>query len=239
MFGQLALQLTTGIPAGSQFTNLLKQLRWVPFHPPLGKFVGCFERTTHPKSCRHPCRLWSFSILPSIMRITFPLLFAVAAFAFGQEQPNELLAEDSRALLAAGRRPRHFGGFRSFGRGFHRGGGGGGMAGPPGPPSEGGGESDVAADIPGGRPPFGRGFPGGPPMGHFGGHFGGRFGGGPPGGAGAPQDGGQADEAGRLLTAMGRRGGGRRGGGRRGGGRRGGGRRGGGRRGGGRRGRHL
>ncbi|KAH9086289.1 hypothetical protein LEN26_004682 [Aphanomyces euteiches] len=158
------------------------------------------------------------------MRIIFALVVAVAAFAFGKEQSNELLAEDSRALLAAGRRHR----FGGFGRGLRRGGGGGGMAGPP---AEGGGESDVAADIPGGRPPFGRGFPGGLPMGRFGG----RFGGGPPGGAGAPQDGGQAEDAGRLLTAMGRRGGGRRGG--RGGGRRGG--RGGRRRGGGRRGRHL
>ncbi|KAG9414402.1 hypothetical protein AC1031_013758 [Aphanomyces cochlioides] len=177
------------------------------------------------------------------MRIIFPLLFAVAAFAFGQEQPNELLAEDSRALLAAGRHGRGRGrgrGFGGFGRGFRHGGGH--MAAPP-------AESDVAADIPsfGGRPPFGRGFPGGRPMGHFGGHFGrgppgGHFGRGPPGGAGAPQDAGQADEANRLLLTMGRRGrgGGRRGGGRRGGGRRGGGRRGsGGRRSGGRRGRII
>ena len=49
------------------------------------------------------------------MRILFPLIFAIAALSFGQEQPSELTAEGSRALSAAwrgrpGRHGRHGGG---------------------------------------------------------------------------------------------------------------------------------
>ena len=35
------------------------------------------------------------------MRILLPLVFAVATLAFGQEQPKQLIAGDSRALLSA------------------------------------------------------------------------------------------------------------------------------------------
>ncbi|CAK4121395.1 unnamed protein product, partial [Aphanomyces euteiches] len=99
---------------------------WVPFHRLLGTFGASFCDLQHGNEQQSAIYNVATSSNSSryfglIMRIVFPLLFAVAAFVFGQEP---VVAEDSRELSAALSPHGRFHGFsrpRGFSRGFGHG----------------------------------------------------------------------------------------------------------------------